>query len=291
MVPEPARVVSQTSLHGTWPARLHKLARKRTSSTMTSRVLQFAVRSAVRSWCARSARGRRPGFAATSRRRCSPGRRAGRFARGGASGRASARRWSCPGRAALPARPRAGPCGSPARSPCRSPATAATAADHRPCGHASRSRNLASPSGQGTWSARCGENRTPAAAGGPGNPPGTMLAGRPGPTQLCRARPPRRKSQLTGPAGPGRRLSRKAGGRRPRASAGSRSVMPPAHLGWVTPGIHSLRSGRTPDIVSTQIGVYNGQARPRAHHPERDRQRRCPTGWRRPASRGCRPLG
>jgi len=36
---------------------------------------------------------------------------------------------------------------------------------------------------QDTWSARCGESRTPGAAGGPGKPPGAILAGRPGPTQ------------------------------------------------------------------------------------------------------------
>ena len=36
---------------------------------------------------------------------------------------------------------------------------------------------------QDTWSARCGESRTPGAAGGPGKPPGAILAGRPGPTR------------------------------------------------------------------------------------------------------------
>ena len=59
--------------------------------------------------------------------------------------------------------------GSPARSQCRSPATATAAASRRR-GHPGRSQRPASPSGQGTWSARCAERRTPGAAGGPGKP-------------------------------------------------------------------------------------------------------------------------
>ena len=129
MVPEPARVVSETPLHGTRQraytnfqevniindqpglAVHHALGgpvgEKVGGRAWAARRTGRASRSGSASWCARSARGRRLGFAATSSRRRSPGRRAGRSARGGTSGWTPARRWSCPGRAARPARPRA----------------------------------------------------------------------------------------------------------------------------------------------------------------------------------------
>jgi RNA-directed DNA polymerase len=63
----------------------------------------------------------------------------------------------------------------------------------------------AKPSGQGTRKARCVVTRTPGLAGGPGNPPGAIPAGRPGPTRPRFACSPTSTSPSPSPCSAGKR--------------------------------------------------------------------------------------